>query len=62
MTKDVKSYLIQNDSDEAYYCGNLVGGKPVCDGFRSDAMEMTDEDIEADFPNGLPDGWKKVKP
>lgn len=45
-----------------YYNGTIRFGQPVCDVAGVDAMQMDDEEIATDFPNGLPEGWFKDKP
>lgn len=43
-----------------WYTGSTEAGNPVCDSsLRLDALEMTNKDLETDFPNGLPAGWTK---
>lgn len=44
-----------------YYDGNLSFGRPVCDVDRDHACQFFDEEIEQDFPNGLPEGWQKER-
>ena len=55
------TYLVRDD-DGDYYAGNLRDGKPICDTDDPDeAIEMTAEELAADFPDGLPTGWEQIE-
>ena len=55
-------YIIMNCYGR-YYGGDLnVEGRPVCDvRDRDNAIEMDEGDFLEDFPDGLPDGWVRLR-
>ena len=61
------SWYIVNTATGLYYGGRVVPGTrvPIADidpyNRGRDAIEMTEADIAADFPDGLPAGWERVR-
>lgn len=61
-TVPLESYLIKDERGR-YFEGCIERGQPVCTtDNRDEASEMTPEEINNDFPNGLPAGWTKETP
>lgn len=55
----VNTWVVKDERGR-WYTGSVEGGKPVCDSTsRRDAIELDDDDLSTDFPNGLPAGWTK---
>jgi hypothetical protein len=55
----IKVWVVKDERGR-WYTGDTEGGTPVCDSLsRFDALELYNEDLERDFPNGLPAGWTK---
>lgn len=54
---------IITDGEGHYFAGSLSGltKKPICEEYdRDNALQMDDEEIATDFPDGLPTGWRKI--
>jgi hypothetical protein len=53
-------YYLQNEQGH-YFTGEVYGKELISTSEKERASEMTEVDINKQFPKGIPSGWKKVE-